>query len=265
MKTLLAALFLLSGCAPGLATIPQGTYTFPDALDPRAIADHAGQEVEFRDGRFTIRRDGEMRVEGSYSVESDRLALTDEGGVWACAGPESRTMTYAFARKGDCVALHPLARDPCERLGSAGADLVLVPGPAPIAERAEVPAELRSSWDPMWNASDVGKAVWADRVFSSDAVVEFLGSRYDGIERIDSGWLRALATAQRIEVVPFAFTVSAEQILEAGRTRALFRAPRGEAVVRVGRYRTTWSKGVDRSWKVTRLEMPRLPGGKRGR
>lgn len=264
MRTLLAALSLFAGCAPR-STIPPGTYTFPDALDPRVITDHAGQDVVLNGGRFTIRRDGEMRVQGTYHVESDLLAFTDEGGVWACTDPASRTLTYNVIRRGDTVILHPLARDPCERLGAAGADLVLVPGAAPVAERAGVPAELQASWDAMWRADDFARNGWAERVFPQDAVVEFLGTGYVGIERIKTGWLRAMASATSIDMIPFAFTVATDQILETGRTRATFPGADGQVVVRVGRYRVTWRKGPDGAWKVTRLEMPRLPGGGRSR
>ena len=68
------------------------------------------------DGKMSVTREGEIVVEGVYTVEKDQITLTDKRGPMACidAGPGK------FQWKFDGKALtFKLIEDPCE--GRAGA------------------------------------------------------------------------------------------------------------------------------------------------
>jgi len=70
------------------------TLTPPDV--PVGLAGPWGLTVD-SDGRFATKHDGELVVEGSYTLQTDRITFTDERGPLACQGPTRGSGTYAWA------------------------------------------------------------------------------------------------------------------------------------------------------------------------
>ena len=49
------------------------------------------------DGRFTTKHNGELVVEGYYTLQADHITFTDERGPRACLGPTGGSGTYGWA------------------------------------------------------------------------------------------------------------------------------------------------------------------------
>ncbi|MDQ3950959.1 MAG: hypothetical protein M3282_11520 [Gemmatimonadota bacterium] len=83
---------------------PRATYnvTFSQE-DVGARPELAGTwEVSYGpDGRYTVRQNGEPRVQGSYSLRLDEIALRDETGPLACPGPA--TYRWTVNARGELV------------------------------------------------------------------------------------------------------------------------------------------------------------------
>lgn len=234
--------------AAGLA---EGTYVHPSAqADPTVL--RSGAEIEFAGGRHTVRLDDEAMVEGRYTVEGDRITLTDERGLWIC-GPEERTATYTYTASGDRLTFAPVGEDPCKgrREGLTGEPWVR--GEAETPPEVDVPDALRSSWDAFWVDDD--SPTWADRLFTRDATVVFQDSTYEGLERIKSGWLPSIAGSEDVTPHPFTFSGSGDQMTERGRYTVRVNPPEGEPFDARGRYEITWMRQSDGSWKVGRLHV----------
>jgi hypothetical protein len=228
------------------AKFPRGTYIYSEGSDARAVTRQAGVEIEFGDGVYLIRRDGEPRVEGRYSVNERRVTFTDIGGVWACMNAESQSATYVWELQGKELSLKVDGEDKCQRRRNRLADAKLIRGSAPSPLKAvPVPGELQSSWQKFWNGSDDPQ--WADRVFMPDAVAEDGGRTFRGLEEIKGRWL-AGQNAQSPQASPFEFSRSGNQIIEKGSYRITFTSP--SARLLVGRYEITWILTSESMWKV---------------
>lgn len=234
--------------AAGLA---EGTYVHPSAqADPTAL--RSGEQIEFAGGRHTVRLDDEAMVEGRYTVEGDRITLTDERGLWIC-GPEERTATYTYTASGDRLTFAPVGEDPCEGRREGLTREPWVRGEAETPPEVDVPDALRSSWDAFWVDDD--SPTWADRLFTRDATVVFQDSTYEGLERIKSGWLPSIAGSEDVTPHPFTFSGSGDQMTERGRYTVRVNPPEGEPFDARGRYEITWMRQSDGSWKVGRLHV----------
>ena len=104
------------------ATLPAGTYgttitevDVPAAFPAEAIPLFIGQwQTTFSEGgRFTIAKDGEVVVEGRYTVTTDQLIFTDEKGPMNCADAgEGPSGTYQWNLDGKTLPL-TLLEDDC--------------------------------------------------------------------------------------------------------------------------------------------------------
>jgi hypothetical protein len=72
------------------------TTTLTPADVPVGLAGPWGLTVD-SDGRFATKHDGEPVVEGSYTLQADRITFTDERGPLACQGPTRGSGTYSWA------------------------------------------------------------------------------------------------------------------------------------------------------------------------
>lgn len=66
------------------------------------------------ESRYTVTstRDGEVVVEGRYTLMQDQIVLTDEQGSLACLRPETESGTYKWAFEKEALTLTPV-EDEC--------------------------------------------------------------------------------------------------------------------------------------------------------
>jgi len=86
---------------PAAAPFPYGT------LELRGYAMDMG-----RDGKFRIHSETETFVEGTFSVEGNRLTITDRGGRYACRGRRMNPGSYYWTVHDGSLYLM-LIRDNC--------------------------------------------------------------------------------------------------------------------------------------------------------
>lgn len=167
-----------------------------------------------------------------------------------------------------CVLLLPLAAA-CARDEADQAAVPPAAEPAPGAQpttaaagaRAEVPAELRSTWDQFlaaWNGDDAGRLA---SFYTEDAVAQVGDSTYTGRAAIQQRWLaNALPTISDLDATPENFDQRDNEIVSSGRYRLMSTAQGGAPQPGGGRYTATWTRAPDGSWKVrshiTRSDQP---------
>ncbi len=109
-------LLLLIGCGSSSVELLQGTY-----IGMSSATDHQGNGLSISgrwglkladDSRFTVFLDGEVVVEGRYTVEENQLEFTDEKGPLACRA-EQATGIYKWALDGKTLTL-TLVEDICD-------------------------------------------------------------------------------------------------------------------------------------------------------
>ncbi|MCH8088452.1 MAG: hypothetical protein IH955_00370 [Chloroflexi bacterium] len=105
------------GCGPPLPELPQGTYT--TTIASADLANGASSvlsgfwDLTFADDSlFTVFRDGELVVKGTYRVVEDQLTLSDEEGLLACRGGQEIGL-YKWALDGDALSL-TVIEDQCD-------------------------------------------------------------------------------------------------------------------------------------------------------
>lgn len=121
-------LLLLIGCRSSSLELLQGNYI---SMSPGT--DHQANGLSLPgswglkladDSRFTVLNDGEVVVEGRYTVEENQLEFTDEKGPLACQA-EQETGIYKWALEGKTLTL-TLVDDKCDgRKGVLAARLFL--------------------------------------------------------------------------------------------------------------------------------------------
>jgi hypothetical protein len=223
---------------------PQGIYIAPDTKNPHAVSRNAGVEIGFTNGLYELHRDGELRVNGRYATEGDSITFTDMQGAWAC-GAQSRTATYNWRVTAGTLVLTPIA-DACNRRRNRLSGSFILGRAPSLAESVKVPSGLRHSWERFWLKSD--EPHWLDDVFTSDAIAEDGNRRLVGIDQIRA-WLSG-QDSEHPQAFPFEFSRSAEEIVEKGRYRDIFRSPDGSSRLLVGRYQITWTRAQNNQWKV---------------
>ena len=107
----------LIGCGPSLPESPHGTYTITIAsadLANGASSVLAGfWDLTFADDSlFTVSKDGELVVKGTYSVVEDQLTFNDEEGLLACRAGQAIGL-YKWALDGNALSLTPI-EDQCD-------------------------------------------------------------------------------------------------------------------------------------------------------
>lgn len=110
-------LLLLIGCVSSSAELLQGTYiSISSATDHQT---NGGLSLQGRwglklanDSRFAVFKDGEVVVEGRYTVEENQLEFTDDKGPLACRA-EQATGIYKWALDGKTLTL-ALVEDMCD-------------------------------------------------------------------------------------------------------------------------------------------------------
>ncbi len=229
----------------GASAFREGTYIPVEAQDPRTVTRYAGLEFRFTGGRYELRRDGELRVSGSYQAAGDRLTLTDLEGVWACTADSTRSGMYHLRASADSLNLSPVHDACARRTNRITGTLLLGQAPALLAP-VEAPPTLRESWRHFWLESNAPG--WIDRVFTPDAIAEDGNRRLAGIDAI-KGWLGG-QDSRGPQAFPFEFLVSGQHIVERGRYRDLFGGPDGSTRVLVGRYQITWVPALAGGWQV---------------
>lgn len=100
---------LVIGCGPSLPELPWGTYTTTIAsadLANGAFSVLSGfWDLTFADDSlFTVFRDGELVVKGTYTVVEDQLTFSNEEGLLACRGGQEIGL-YKWALDGDALSL----------------------------------------------------------------------------------------------------------------------------------------------------------------
>jgi hypothetical protein len=88
---LLAAVALMT--CPMLATAGDAS-GFPTGV---YAAKGVPATIQFKSGgRVRVSKGSDLKVDGSYKVDGDRIQLTDERGPWACMKPGEQTGSYQW-------------------------------------------------------------------------------------------------------------------------------------------------------------------------
>lgn len=229
-------------------SFPQGTWVSQDAQDALAVSRNAGVEFTFLNGRYEIRRDGEVRVWGRYTSTDGQITITDVEGPWACATADMSSATYGWVLAEGQLVLTPIGADPCNRRRNRLSGTGLIRDHAPrLADTIPVPSPLRERWQRFWLQSE--SAGWVDEIFDRNAIAEDGNRRLVGIEQIRQ-WLGG-QDSRRPQAFPFHFSSTDTRIVEKGRYRDIFGSPGGSTRVLVGRYQITWTRMDGSQWKVT--------------
>lgn len=124
IQTLLPfVLLFLVGFTVNPESPPPGSYTMsvaeediPENVPAEARGNFVGkwQMTLSNEKKYQISRDGNMLVQGSFSVSAEKLTVTDEDGVLACtAQPGTETGTYKWAYKDEKLSFTAVD-DKCE-------------------------------------------------------------------------------------------------------------------------------------------------------
>ncbi|MEE9249038.1 MAG: hypothetical protein V3U79_10130 [Dehalococcoidia bacterium] len=107
----------LIGCGPSLPELPQGTYT--TTIASADLANGASPVLPERwdlnfadDSLFTVSKDGELVVKGTYGVVEDQLTFNDEEGVLACRAGQAIGI-YKWALDDNALSLTAI-EDQCD-------------------------------------------------------------------------------------------------------------------------------------------------------
>lgn len=100
---------------PDLGNFPIGTYS--KTLTATDVPDGYDYMVgtlitTFRsDGSWDTRQDGQLRVNGLFTISGSQLSITDGGGYWSCAQVNAATGTYTWSFNGTNLTLTVISDD----------------------------------------------------------------------------------------------------------------------------------------------------------
>jgi hypothetical protein len=231
--------------ANGAGAFPEGTYTYADALEPLSTDRLAGREVDFDSGRYVLRGDDIVRIEGSYRVSGDTLVLESAVGPRPCPTGE-----YMWRTEGERLFLDVI-EDPCDLRRMDLEAEPLLPGRAVIPPATAVPDVLDSAWSAYWQADDQARAL--ANSLTADAVVEWPEATISGRDQIvatlgNAPWSRVPPRA-----TPFAFERSDDRIIEKGRVVIYEVRPGQDPIPDPIRVEVTWALQPDGVWKIERI------------
>ena len=105
------------GCGSSLPELPQGTYTTTiasaDLVNGASSVLSGFWDLHFADNNlFTVSKDGELVVKGTYAVVEDQLTFSDEEGLLACRAGQAIGL-YKWALDDDTLSLTAI-EDQCD-------------------------------------------------------------------------------------------------------------------------------------------------------
>lgn len=84
----------VAGFIVSVLAVPALAAGFPDGRYTATIQGHAWK-LDFKDGKYTVSRDGKVGVQGAYKFAGKQVTLTDSGGHGAQKGPGVYQWTFS--------------------------------------------------------------------------------------------------------------------------------------------------------------------------